>query len=66
MDRFWMVLVEGQGVPRYRHLTFEEAKEEAARLLHLPDNRHRPVYILKTVACGYLEQTPVTWKTWTA
>ena len=66
MDKFWMVLVDGKGPPRYKHPSYEEAVKEAGRLLHLPGNQGAKAFILKTIAWGYIEQVPITWNTWTA
>lgn len=43
---FYMIYVEGQNSPTRKHLTYQDAKEEAERLARLT---HRKTYILGTI-----------------
>jgi len=65
MDRkaFWMILVEGRGMPQRKHLSFAEAKEEAERLARMTENRGMMVYLLRAdLCCSTIEEPPVEWE----
>ena len=47
-EGFYMIYVEGQNSPTRKHLTYQDAKEEAERLARLT---HRKTYILGTIEC---------------
>lgn len=49
--RFYMVYVDGQGSPTYKHATQQAAESEAERLALMPSNQGRYVYVLESVAC---------------
>jgi hypothetical protein len=61
--KFWMVWIEGQGIPNTKHYTCDEARLEAERLLKLPENRWRIAYILECMSFGAIESPPVIWRT---
>lgn len=50
--KFWMVYLEGQRPPQYKHGTYESALKEAKRLAKEHDLR---AYILETVKTVELE-----------
>ena len=64
MDRFWMVFIEGRSNPTKQHTECNEARLEAERLLHLPENKGHKAYILETVSYGVIEERPVIWTTY--
>ena len=58
MNKFWMVMVEGRGMPQIRHPTFEKARTEAERLIR---KEGKGAYILEAVAVGQVQNQPVSW-----
>ena len=62
-EKFWMVLIEGRGGSPEKHLTFDDARIEADRLLRLPGNDGgRKAYILGTCCIGERESPPIVWR----
>lgn len=59
--RFWMVLVDDTKSISKKHLSLEDAKQEAERLLSLPENASRGVTILAAVAYGGRKAQPIEW-----
>ena len=53
---FWMVWVSHKSAPTKRHPSPMSARDEAARLACLPDNRGKKVYVL--MAREYCETVP--------
>ena len=64
MDKFWMVLVDGTRLTSHQHASFDIARQEAERLLRLPENivSGRGVTILEAVFYGTIEASPVRWE----
>jgi hypothetical protein len=56
---FWMVFAENGNAPVVKHATYESAKKEAERLLHLAP--FRKVYVLQAVNRCELLSAPVVW-----
>ena len=54
--RFWMVYVEDQEAPNFKHVTLKGAKAEAERLASFTKKK---VYILEAVE--YCECTAIKW-----
>jgi hypothetical protein len=50
MNKYWMVYVENQGTPTYKHGTYEEAKREAERLAQMPSLKGHRVYVFEAVS----------------
>ena len=48
-QRFWMVWVHDTPTTKYRHPTYEAARQEADRLAKQPQNYGKNVYILQAV-----------------
>lgn len=63
MDKFWMCYVEGTKGCSARHINRTVAMEEAERLLKLPSNVGKKVYLLEVVGYVQFEQPPVKWET---
>ena len=61
MEKFYMLLVDGTNSCRYKHLTLDEAVEEATELLHQPQNYGKGITILKSISYGKVETSPVKW-----
>jgi hypothetical protein len=58
ITKFWLVWSEVGGSPRYKHETFDAAKEEARRLA--ASNAGTKFYVLGAEGFA-LKQDPVTW-----
>ena len=61
VEKFWMIYVEGQRPPVWRHFTLELASDEAERLSRLPENQGKKVFVLEAVKCCRFDPTPTTW-----
>ena len=57
-DKFWCCYLAGTGGNTHRHLTRQEAEQEAERLARL--NEGKKVYVLETVCYCIAEPAPVT------
>ena len=55
-DKFWMVFAEGGQAPHKRHLSRDDAENEAARIAA---KNSRPVYVLEAVCCFEVTIPPV-------
>ena len=55
-DKFWMVYVPAKGKPTFCHESYEEAKDEAARLA---GKEGAKVYILESVELVQMKPQPV-------
>ena len=62
MDKFWMVYVEGTQGCKIPHLTRQNAIDEAERLLRLPSNVGRKVFLLESMGYVHCEPLPVKWE----
>ena len=64
MDKFWMVLVDGTRLTSHQHASLDIARQEAERLLRLPENivSGRGVTILEAVYYGQIDEQPVRWE----
>ncbi len=63
MERFWICWVEGtDGGIHYRHYSLETAEKEAERLVRLPYNQGKTVYLFECIGKCKVEQTPVKWE----
>ena len=62
MNTFWMVFVEGKQGYKMVHLYKVDAIDECERLLRLPDNLGRKVYLMESVQVCSIEQQPVKWE----
>jgi len=62
-NHFWMVWIDGKMGPTKKHFTFNEARQEAERLLRLSENQGWTARILETQSYGVIESVPVTWVT---
>jgi len=62
-NHFWMVWIDGKMGSTRKHFTFDEARQEAERLLRLPENQGWTARILETQSYGVIESVPVTWVT---
>jgi len=62
-NHFWMVWIDGKRGPVKKHFTFNEARQEAERLLRLSENQGWTARILETQSYGVIESVPVTWVT---
>ena len=54
--KFFMVFVEGERYPQYRHQSSPGAEKEAARLARLTNKK---VYILESMACVKVAEAPI-------
>lgn len=63
MNKFWMVYVEGAGVPKKLYSDISEAKEEAERLCRKEDKQ---VALLECINYVQMDKTviPVRWNIW--
>ena len=59
---FFMLLVDGTETAKKRHATIEAARQEASRLLNLPDTKGKGITILKAVEQGKLPEVGIEWK----
>jgi hypothetical protein len=62
MVKFWMVYVEGSRGCSRKHDTRQSAIDEAERLLRLPDNAGRNVFLLESMGYVHFEPLPVKWE----
>jgi len=61
--KFWMVWIENKRGPTKKHSTLDEARQEAERLLRLPENKWLIAYILECVSFGVIANPPIIWRT---
>lgn len=61
-EKFWMVFVEGQRTPSYKHHDISTAMKEAERLIGYCQNRGRKAYILESMLQVIEVESPVRWE----
>lgn len=61
-SKFWMVYVEGTSHCSVKHFNEAEAMEEAERLLRLPNNAGKKVYLLEVIGFVHFEMMPIKWE----
>ena len=62
MDKFWMCYVEETNNCSHKHYNRTEAIAEAERLLRMPSNANKKVYLLEVVGYAHHEPMPIKWE----